>query len=599
MHLNAAQLALAGPIVSQVAAAFSGAAANSQGLGTGITNEMNLGVSPANADREAYGRGTGLEVGLLENAPNNPDSNALNLAGRAEAGATPLEATGNPAPLVPGVQTGVANREIGPVQLNPVAYASVLRGRALATWNENWVMPMVGSPLGFGLGYADSVQLLNLGAAPATPTAPLGAPLVALDSSAAGPERTTSQSFSLTYLINNGDGTCGLASETHITVAPVRINLANAIPQDDITIEVLGEFVLKASATGKPGGGKIEYKPTGATADPQAPILRIIQNNIVTNLLTTQQLFGNLGLNLPVALQQILDVSLGEDPRAIAAPGAIPDENSSATVTDTEVSGAVDVLRLGVLNQLLPGITALDLRLGHMESKVSVPAGGINCEIPVSKTGSPNPANAGDDVTFTIRIPTDAEALRPFPCELTNISVVDQVQIESGSPSFTVVSGTGPNGEVGTVSGNTVTFNNIGSYKVGDPSLEVKVVIRLNANSKAGRLRDVATVTATPGNCRGNADFFGTGLVGGGFFGLNGAFFGADGVRLVGGGLDGTGAGSGALTGVGVLSGPDTGLAAVLPRTGPASDSRTPMAVAALAAAAALVIRRVNRRRTA
>ncbi len=581
LHINALQLAAGGPIVADTALAFAGAAVNSQGLNTALTNEMNLGIHPAQGGNESFGRGSGVEVGVNQAAPNNPDANQVKLGGGAAEAAA-----------APPVQTELVTKELLKQTINPLAFASVLRGQAQATFNERFVMPMLGSPLGFGLGYADDVQLLNAGPAPAPGTEVLPAPVLATDTTAIqggeGPARTTSQSNSVTYLVNNGDGTCGLASETHITVSPVRLNIPpDANPLNDVTIEILGEFVLRAVASGKPGGGKLEYMPTGANVSPSSPILRIIQNNAVTNVLTTQQLFGNTGLVLPDALAPLISVAVGEDPRAIAAPGTNPNAGSQPTITDTLVSGAVDVARVRLVQPSAPnaGLNALDLRLAHMETKVEVPAGGINCQIPVEKTASPNPARAGDEVTFAIRIPSDAEALRPFPCDLTNIRVTDTVSVESGNPVFTVVGGTAPNGTQGVVSGNTVTFDNIGDYKVGDPPLIVNVVIRLANNSRDGRILDTVRVDATPANCRAGNETVGRVLGGARFFGAN--------AGLTGTGV--TGSGGGGLTGTFTLSGPDVGGPAALPRTGPVTDSTTGLFLGLAAAAGGMLLRRTRR----
>ncbi|MBW3614522.1 MAG: LPXTG cell wall anchor domain-containing protein [Actinobacteria bacterium] len=581
IHINALQLAANGPIVADTALAFAGASTNSQGLSTALTNEMLLGVHPAQGANEAFGRGSGVEVGLGQAAPNNPDANQVKLGGgAAEASAAP--------PL----QTDLVTRELLKQTINPLAFASVLRGQAQATFNERFVMPMLGSPLGFGLGYADDVQLLNAGPAPTGEQ--LTAPVLATDTTAVrggeGPQRTTSQSTSFTYLVNNGDGTCGLASETHITVAPVRLNLPpDADPTNDITIELLGEWVLRAAASGKPGGGKVQYMPTGDDITPTTPVVRVFQGQTLSGQLTTQQILGNAGLTLPDALAPLIAVAVGEDPRAIAAPGTNPNPNSQPTVTDTLVSAAVDVARIRLVqpNPAASGLNALDFRLGHMEAKVEVPSGGINCEIPVVKTASPDPAIAGQDLTFTIRIPADADALRPFPCDLTNIRVTDTVSRESGNPVFTVVGGTGPNGEQGVVSGNTVTFDNIGSYRVGDPPLLVNVTVRLAGNSGAGRLLDTVRVDATPANCRAGNETVGRVLGGARFFGAN--------AGLTGAGVTGGGAGGGGLTGTFTLSGPDVGGPAALPRTGPVTDSTTPLVLGLGAAAGGLLLRRARR----
>ncbi|HVF33597.1 MAG TPA: hypothetical protein VM933_11230, partial [Acidimicrobiales bacterium] len=559
LHVNALQVAGVGPLIENTALAFSGASVASQGQAAAITNEMGLGVQPAKAERESYGRGSGLEAGVARTLPNNPDTNQVILGALAEAGATPLE----PAAGAPNsVQTALQTKELTKQNAGAAVYASVLRGQAQAMWNERSALAMLGNPLGFGLGYADDVQLLNVGG-PIDPEGRLTGPLVATDTTATSGERTTSQTLSATYLVNNGDGTCGLASETRITLAPVRLNLPpDANPANDVTIEVLGEFILRAVATGQ-RAGTITFAP--AAGGPNEPIVRIIQGSAVTNVLTTQQLFGDAGLILPPdalgALTPAFSIAVGEDPRAInPAPTSNPDAKSAPVTTITEASAAVDILRIRLIQPTptVPGLNALDLRLGHFETRAVVPEGGLNCEIPVTKTVDKPQALAGEQVTFTITIPSSADILIPFPCDLSSIRVVDTHSVKSGNPRFRVVSGTGPTGQAGVVEGDVITFPDIGSYTPGQPPLEVKVVVELLTNSEAGELQDTADVTAVPANCKAQANAVGRAF--GGDAGLAG-LAGLTGTGLAGGG------GSG-LTGEGTLSGPGVTPVRELPRTG-------------------------------
>ncbi len=596
IHTNVLQVAAVGPLIENTAVAFSGASVNSQGQAAAITNEMGLAVQPAKADRESYGRGSGLEVGIARTLPNNPDTNQVIQGALVEAGALPLETT-PAAPATPNqnqFQTGVVTRETLKQTVNPVVFASVLRGQAQALWNDQSALGMLGNPLGFGLGFADDVQLLNAGAAPVTGE-PLLAPVIATDTTAASGERTTSQTLSFTYLVNNGDGTCGLASESRMTLAPVRVNLPpDANPDNDTTIEVLGEFILRSVATGK-APGTVTFAP--ANGGPNEPIVRIIQPGAtpITNLLTLQQLLGEAGLIQEIL--PLLSVAVAEKPRAIAAvPTADPDEKALPVTTITEASGAVDILRL----RILPGVTtaagvnALDLRFGHFEAKAVVPAGGINCQIPVTKSVSPNPATAGQDITFTVTIPSSADILIPFPCELARIKVVDVTSVKSGDPKFTVVGGTGPAGQVGVVDGNTITFADLGTYKPGDPPLKVNIIVRLAEDSGVGELEDTVTVTATPENCKAQANAVGRAIGGGSGAGSLFGLAGLTGTGLAGGG--GTN-----LTGTATLSGPDTVPAPrvvpvprELPKTG---GSSVLPALAGLGLGAGLLGRRFRTRR--
>src|SRR5439155_24605611 len=127
---------------------------------------------------------------------------------------------------------------------------------------------------------------------------------------------------------------------------------------------------------------------------------------------------------------------------------------------------------------IAPPFQAADIRLGHFEMKLNVPAGGVNCEIPVDKTSSVPVANTGQDLNFLVKVPSDPKAVEPFPCDLTNVKVVDVLSVDKADvaakpPKMNILSGTGPHGEVGTVAANkqSITFDNIGNWKPGDPSL--------------------------------------------------------------------------------------------------------------------------------
>ena len=534
IHADALQAAVEGPRLADAEVAFSGASALSTGLSQAVNNEMSQAVQPAAAAKNAYGRGSGLELGLGTTTPNNPNANQLILGALAEASAPPI------GPLV--------TEEVGPVPADPVAYASLLRGQAAAVFDPN--VCTIGQPLAYGLGYAADAQLLNAGEANADGS--MQQPVVATDTSQN--VRAVSQSKSFTYLKPNGDGTWGVVSETHQTIAPV--TLFKGMEQE-ITIEALGEWVLRASASGKPGGAKIEYEP-GGEVTPTTPILRIIQPNAdepVNQILTFQDIFGPTGVQIPA--NPLVDISIGEAPRKIAAPGAVPDPEAKPDVAGdgTSAAAAVDVVRINLLQpDLAGGFHALDLRIGHMEAKAITPAGGITCRIPVTKVANPNPVSAGQDFTWTITIPTSADAFKAIACDLTNITAVDNVTRESGTPTWQLT-GASHGGQI--VNNNRVEWASIGGWKQGDPPINVTINGRIPSTSGAGVIRNTVDVTATLANCTG----------------------GAAGNALVGqiANITGTGTTTGnqvgqAITGTGTVSGPrvDSVLAAAeLPATGP------------------------------
>jgi hypothetical protein len=453
LQLGATQLA-------GVQAAFSGGSVASQGLGGPINNEFGQNVQPPLNAKNAYGRGAGIEIGVATPIPQGTDLNQIILSGRAEASAPP------PSALV--------DKQIA-LNLNPIAFSSTLRGQAKALFDPA-VCP-IGRPLTFGLGNAENLQLLNSGT-----VGPNGftAPLLGTSISTGNP-RAANQSRTVTYLISNGDGTFGVVSETRQTVAPVAIGAATGV-----TLEIAGEFGLKATATGKPGGAKVEY--TGN------PVITLKSGSTVLTQLTLQQLLGTNGLSVPIP--PLLTVNLGTPPRTLGAASGPPRQDADGTVA----SGAVDAARIKLLT--IPGVGALDVALGHMEAAVSVPAGGLKCNIPVSKVANPDPITVGNDFTFSISIPSDPGLFAAFfNCDLIGIKATDTVETLSGNPRIQLLSAD----HGGVVSGNTVTWSDLGNYVLGQPPIILTISARVPATSGAGVFRDTVNVTANLGNCRGGA----------------------------------------------------------------------------------------------
>ena len=455
-------------------AAVSGGAVNSRdGLGGPQTTELGgQNINPALPDKNAYGRGTGLELGLATPLPQGVDLNQVILSGLAQAAAPP------PSPLV--------TREIA-LPVNPLLYSSTLRGQAQATFDPNFCP--IGKPLTYGLGAAENLQILSAGET--NPDGSFQSPVLGT-SITAGVPRAVSQSRTFTYMFPNGDGTFGLASETRQTVAPISVG-ANPLTGGLITIEVAGEFVMRAIATGKPGGAKVEYSGN--------PVITIKLAGVVVppTPLRLQDILGPNGLSVPLA--PLANVNIGTPPHAIKNAAAPKVESGDGTTA----SAAVDAIRLQLLT--IPGLTAADVGVGHMEAAVNVPAGGIKCQIPVSKTVEPDPVLVGNVATYRISIPSDAGFFAAlFDCDLIGISATDLQEVQSGNPRFEFVSAD----RGGVIAGNKITWSNLGNYKLGDPPIVLTVQAKILSGS--GVLRDTVDVSATLGNCRGGA--VGTDLVG-------------------------------------------------------------------------------------
>lgn len=235
LHTGAIQVAAAGPRIADAHVAFAGASVNSRGL-TAVFNEFEQAVVPtAQATKRSYGRGQGLEVGLANAIPNDPNASQLQLAGLAEAAAPPTSA--------------LVRVETGPVAGDPLAYASLVRGEALPVYSNN--VCVLGQPISYGLGYAADAQLVNAGGQ--STDGSMAAPVVAADQGTPT-DKSASQSKAFTYLKPNGDGTFALVTETRQIIAPVTVLKGNA--PSALTISVLGEWVLRATATGQAGRGK-------------------------------------------------------------------------------------------------------------------------------------------------------------------------------------------------------------------------------------------------------------------------------------------------------------------------------------------------------
>jgi hypothetical protein len=455
--------------------AFSGASVDSRGLGATIQNEMVRTVQGALSGKNAFGRGTGLEVGLVVGPTTD---NQLILAGKAEATALP--------------EGELVSSEIA-LPASPFAYASLLRAQALAQW-ENAESCFLGGDVSRGLGFAADVQLLNLGAT--NPDGSMVQPLVASD--ATRPARAVSQSLSHTFVTPQVDkdgkriGTgFGLASEVRQTISPVTFFEGGP---SEFTIELLGEWVLRASAGGIANTAVVHYGPLDES--PQTPILRIIQGTSVSTLLTFQQFFTSQGL--VIKIPGVAEIAIGEDPRAIGGD----DESQPTTSGDgTTAAAAVDVLRVKLLEQKdgQGNVTAraADLRLGHMETRAQVPAGGLACDIPVTKV--PNPASVSVGNTFT----TTITVLNPFDCDLTNVRLVDVITTKLGARF--AVEGTAPKASQlpsgANLPAGTVIWNDIGPIPLGKSKT---VTLTLRAQGSGGEILDIATATGTLSKCKGS-----------------------------------------------------------------------------------------------
>ncbi|HEX3394342.1 MAG TPA: hypothetical protein VHS52_07425 [Acidimicrobiales bacterium] len=468
-------LTLGDTTTGAVRAAVSGDSVDSTGLGTPITDELGQNVQPALPAKNAYGRGTGLETGLVVPADQQADVNQLLLSGLAEASAPPPE--GVPTPITKNIALDLA----------PIATASALSGEAQAIYDPNTCA--IGQPISFGQGSAADLRLVG---------AP-DAPLVGAVSPGDPTPNTVSKSQSFSYFIPNPDGSFGLVSETHQIIAPITI-ANNAVTGPALTIEVAGEFILRSTATGIAGD------PRNGVTYPGNPLITIKGPlGVVILQVHLSDILSPTGLT--VGAPGIVSVSLGQAPRAIGgAPGSAPEVAADGTLAAGAVDAVGSVQLLEVAN-----LGVLDLRIGHMEAAAVAPAGGIHCTVPVAKTASPNPASAGQEVTWSISIPSDPAFFAEFfACDLVNIKATDTHSVVSGDPRFELTSAD----HGGVINGDTVTWDDLGAYRRGDPPIVLTLKGRIVGGT--GVVQDTANVTATLNNCDGGVT--GQAIVGQGGF---------------------------------------------------------------------------------
>jgi LPXTG-motif cell wall-anchored protein len=189
-----------------------------------------------------------------------------------------------------------------------------------------------------------------------------------------------------------------------------------------------------------------------------------------------------------------------------------------------------------------------------MEAQAQAPAGGISCNIPVSKVftdGSGNPVSSissGNNFTWKITFPT-VDISKELACDLTNVTVTDVAKEVSGGAVLTI---TGAD-HGGQVTGATVKSGvnggvtwNLGTYHPGDPPVVLTITGTIPPTSPAGVITNTATVTANLGNCTG-------GVLGKAFV-TNGSI-GGTAATIQGTAFNGVGAATTSLTGPQVKAG--------------------------------------------
>jgi uncharacterized repeat protein (TIGR01451 family) len=430
--VHADALRAAGHSLVDVDVAFSGAAFSTAATSHPLVNEVNRVVAAKLGANTAHGRGTGLELGLL--------SDPFPLIGQlAETTAPP--------------STQLIQRVIGPLGIPGVLTADLLRAQSQSRVAADGCV--LGPDQSYGLGSVLNLDVLN----------------GLLSTTARPPLREVSQSATTNRIVpGSTPGRLGLRSETRQTIAPV--TFFRGTP-GQFTIEVLGEWALRATSDGVKS--TVSYGPLAAS--PETPVLRVLgDHGQVLGQLTTQQLLSPKGLQINIP--GVAEIALGEAPRAIGG-----DFGSAPVTQPTAAAAAVDVVRVRLLNGGLA-----DVRVGHMEAAVSVPAGGVQCPgIKVVQTVDKPTVTPGGIFVYTVTV------TNPNDCDLTHIKLVET---PSGSPAgalFTILSATPTGVDLG-AGGLTATWTDIGDLIPG-ASKTFTIRVQVPPGSTPGKLSALAVAT--------------------------------------------------------------------------------------------------------
>jgi LPXTG-motif cell wall-anchored protein len=460
--------------VAQVSLAQSATGVANNGLTTKDNIGQHLLTGSAASGHQAYARGAGAGVNLLQANYTNPQVQLVD----AEAVSAP-----------PHSKT---TKQLLNLPLGALANVDVQPDTAESNLPANGDFCVLGKPISQGTGTVTNASVLQV--------APLN--LVSADG--------TVKSTSTEELDPNGHGSLGLTSVA--TMSAAGIKLLNGL----ITVKLINPLVLDAFAGGVKGTAKTLY----GSGDGKKDLLAITIAG-QTEKLSFDDIVGGKGLSLHIG--GLADIEIGAAPTIKhSANGQIASISGDLvkvkilgnTPTGTTTVGGLLGALQPVLNTLTTALknvgnslanllstlgltTAADIRVGHFEATSQVPNGGIKCQIPVKKTSNKNPVTAGDNFTVTI------SAKNPYACTIKNVKVVDKITGTDGLKW--TVGDTRPKANHKT---NTeVVWNNIGNISPGG-SKQVQVDIAIDSDSASGTMKDTSTMTGkcATGNATGTSN---------------------------------------------------------------------------------------------
>ena len=349
--------------------------------------------------------------------------------------------------------TGRPDRHETSTNLEPVLKTDLLRAEAAARAVSTGCV--IGDDLARAASSADDTEVADVDFDPDSKK-----PLASL--SADEPGRAVSTTRARTYLepIPDRPGRFAAVSELRQTIAPVTFGLPGA--DQKFTLEIGGEWVMRAMTDGT--SGEVTFRPE-KDGEEERPALRLLQDDELVAVG-----MGDLGDRTGIFIDgaPVGDIRIGGEARAIFGH-----HGSKPTATGTRVSAAADMV---VVRLFEP---AAELRIGHMEVGLAVPAGGVTCPgIGLTKISDPATIRPGDSFSWKL------EVHNPNDCLLDKVRVTDSPTASRGVEWAALTSipraTRSPNGDL--------IFDNIGAIATGETrSLE------LNARVEPGS--DLGTIT--------------------------------------------------------------------------------------------------------
>ncbi|HEV7687734.1 MAG TPA: hypothetical protein VGQ80_14260 [Acidimicrobiia bacterium] len=352
---------VAGSLGATLDLVSSTAAASSAPVASAVNSELGRAALPVLPAKGSYAQGIGLGVGLglLPGV-------STGLFGNATATAPPSSAP--------------VEQESAPSSGAPVANVAPLRARAQALSSANGCV--LGSNLAFGRGDAADVSLAGL----------VGLAGVVIGNPGAATHPLSSSESRTVIVPGSAAGRLGLMGETSQLLGPITL-LAGTAGQT--TVEVKGQWLLRVTADGRTGA--VGYGPQGLAGDQAVVVVRNAAGAVVAQASASEQkLAGSAGLHLDIP--GVGEIVVGEQPRARGRAGA-------AQASGTAADAAVDLVRIRLLGQ--------DVRIGHMEAAVAVPAAGVTCpglEVTITPDATTVAPGGRFDARFRVRNPNEGTA---------------------------------------------------------------------------------------------------------------------------------------------------------------------------------------------